>query len=396
MTLPFAPTIRRSRRIRLGVATALPVALVASLAVTAPAASANPPAPHDPRGRLWSATAASGGQIRLQGWATDPDTTRNVTVLVLRDGRWAAQTQTSVLRPKVAARHHSGPTPGFDITVAVPATGVHTFCVAARNVGAGIARVLGCVATPLGTKLTGASLAAHNPRGMLSWARASATRFRVTGWAAEPDFLAGRIVAVLYLDGHAAMTVNTHRATAAERAAGAGRRGAFDISVRVRPGAHIGCVWAVNTGLGANRLLGCAARDTRGRAGARAVTVPRINKKVVREAKTHLGQRYVWGAEGPKKFDCSGLVMYSYHKAGYSTPRIAEDQFAAARVIPASRAVAGDLVFYHDGTGYVYHVGIYLRPLETVAAIDPQDGVAYQHIWDTSSSSLSYGSFTHT
>jgi cell wall-associated NlpC family hydrolase len=388
MTLPSARTTRRA-----AIAAVTSVALATTLAVLAPAAGANPPAAHDPRGKLWSATAVPGGMIRLQGWATDPDTTGNVTVLVLRDGRWAAQAATAVPRPKVAARYHSGPTPGFDITVAAPASGVHTLCVAAQNVGAGITRILGCVATPLGTRLTGAQLAAHNPQGRVTWAYASPGAFRMTGWAAEPDYWYGRIVAVLYLDGHPAKTVNTHLASAAQRAAGAGRRGAFDISVPVRSGAHIGCVWAVNTGFGTNELLGCAARDTRGRAGSGTVAVSKINRKVVREAKKHLGQRYVWGAEGPKTFDCSGLVMYSYHKAGYATPRIAEDQFAAARLIPASRAVWGDLVFYHDSTGYVYHVGIYLHPLETIAAADPKDGVIYQHVSDPT---VTYGSFTHT
>jgi hypothetical protein len=41
----------------------------------------------------------------------------------------------------------------------------------------------------------------------------------------------------------------------------------------------------------------------------------------------------------------------------------------------------------------VYHVGIYLHPLETIAAADPKDGVIYQHISDPT---VTYGSFTHT
>jgi cell wall-associated NlpC family hydrolase len=56
--------------------------------------------------------------------------------------------------------------------------------------------------------------------------------------------------------------------------------------------------------------------------------------------------------------------------------------------------VPGDLVFYHDTEGDVYHVGIYLSPGMTVAAIDTAEGVNYQKIWDPSSAT--YGSFTHT
>jgi cell wall-associated NlpC family hydrolase len=146
-------------------------------------------------------------------------------------------------------------------------------------------------------------------------------------------------------------------------------------------------------GFGANSFLGCRTADTRGPGGTGPVTTPALNQKVVTEAKRHIGQPYVWGATGPNSFDCSGLVMYAYGKFGRTTPRISEDQFTAARSIPASRAVPGDLVFYFDSTGDVYHAGIYLSPGKTVAAIDEQEGVNYQNIWDPSSTA--YGSFTH-
>jgi cell wall-associated NlpC family hydrolase len=42
----------------------------------------------------------------------------------------------------------------------------------------------------------------------------------------------------------------------------------------------------------------------------------------------------------------------------------------------------------------VYHVGIYISPGRTIAAIDESQGVAYQTIWDPSSAT--YGSFTHS
>ncbi len=71
----------------------------------------------------------------------------------------------------------------------------------------------------------------------------------------------------------------------------------------------------------------------------------------------------MWAAAGPRAFDCSGLVVYSYGKAGMSgIYHQSQVQFNDAFAIPASRAVPGDLVFYHDSTGSVYHVGIYLSP----------------------------------
>ena len=39
---------------------------------------------------------------------------------------------------------------------------------------------------------------------------------------------------------------------------------------------------------------------------------------IVKCARNQIGKPYVWGAEGPNSFDCSGLVMYCYEKCGYS------------------------------------------------------------------------------
>jgi cell wall-associated NlpC family hydrolase len=394
MTLP-EPTVPSRRRLAtLGLAVLTPVTLVGALALSTHAAAANPPMPHDPIGQVEHITANANGSAQVVGWAADPDTTANANLLGLVDGHIASRAVTSVARPAIARKNHTGATPGFNFAVPLPATGVHVLCIAVRNVSQGIPRVLGCVATPLGKKLTASQVAARSPHGVVSVAKASSSTIQVTGWAADPDFKRAHVVAVLYVDGLSAQTVNTKVASAAQTAAGSGPYGAFAFNVPVASGAHNACVWLVNTGLGANTSLGCTPLDTRGAAGTGKLTTPAINKKVVKEAKKHIGQRYVWGAEGPKTFDCSGLVMYSYHKAGYSTPRIAQDQFAAARVIPSTRAVPGDLVFYHDSVGAVYHVGIYLAPLDTVAAIDESEGIAHQHIWDPSSAT--YGSFTHT
>jgi cell wall-associated NlpC family hydrolase len=275
----------------------------------------------------------------------------------------------------------------------VPA-GAHTVCVVARNTaGAGTEAALKCFPTPLGTKLSTAQLAAHNPIGAVTYAGVSSRSMHVQGWTSDPDWIPSPLVAVLYVDGHSAATVTTKRYPL-PRPAAAGPLSRFDITVPVSSGSHLGCVWVVNVGLGKNSFLGCRALDTRGRAATGAVPHPALNAKVAAEAKRHIGQRYVWGATGPKTFDCSGLVWYSYRKNGFTPMRISEDQFTQARLIPASRAVPGDLVFYHDTEGDVYHVGIYLSPGKTVAAIDESEGVNYQMIWDPSSTT--YGSFTHS
>jgi cell wall-associated NlpC family hydrolase len=84
-----------------------------------------------------------------------------------------------------------------------------------------------------------------------------------------------------------------------------------------------------------------------------------IGKKVIAVADNYRGVPYVRGGTSPRGFDCSGYTQYVYSQLGISLPRVADAQAHSA--VPVRRAFAkpGDLVFYHSGSGYVYHVGIY-------------------------------------
>jgi hypothetical protein len=373
---------------------AVVIALCAALlpVVLATPAGASPPGPHDPFGKVRRVSAVTGG-LRFTGWALDPDElASNIEVGTLVDGlTWTSFRPTSRPNAAVTTNYDAGPTPGFSITSPIDSK-PHTVCLIARNVDAGLDTVLNCVPTPLGTTLTSAQVAARNPLGRIEKSGARPASMHFAGWATDPDFVRRKATVVLYLDGSPAATVNTG-AYLGTRPDGAGPRSAFDIRVPVGRGTHIGCLWSVNIGIGNNTFLGCRAHDTRGRAGTDPVEVPKLNSQVVTEAKRHIGQPYVWGAAGPRTFDCSGLVTFSYGKFGFVTPRVSEDQARAARLVPPSRAVPGDLVFMHDDVGDVYHVGIYLSPGRTVAAIDESSGVDYQKIWDPSI--VTYGSFTH-
>ncbi len=70
------------------------------------------------------------------------------------------------------------------------------------------------------------------------------------------------------------------------------------------------------------------------------------------------GKPYVYGAEGPYSFDCSGLVQYVFKQLGKSLPRTAEQQFNVTTRVPQSGKQPGDLIFY-GSPGNVTHVGIY-------------------------------------
>lgn len=91
------------------------------------------------------------------------------------------------------------------------------------------------------------------------------------------------------------------------------------------------------------------------------MTAPQITTALT-AAIGKLGRPYVWGAEGPDSFDCSGLVQWAYAQAGIKVPRVTHQQFVSGPQIPLAQAQPGDLLFWrHDPTnpGYVSHVAIY-------------------------------------
>lgn len=85
-----------------------------------------------------------------------------------------------------------------------------------------------------------------------------------------------------------------------------------------------------------------------------------IADDVVDRAARLIGRPYVWGAEGPDSFDCSGLTQYVYQQIGIELPRRAIQQStfgdAAGR-----RLERGDLLFFADDgrQSLVTHVGLY-------------------------------------
>ncbi|MGW4639269.1 C40 family peptidase [Sphaerisporangium sp. NPDC004334] len=79
-------------------------------------------------------------------------------------------------------------------------------------------------------------------------------------------------------------------------------------------------------------------------------------------AASKLGRPYVWGAEGPDTFDCSGLVQWAFAQAGVRMPRVTHQQWVTGPQIPLSQAQPGDLLFWRSdptNPGYISHVAIY-------------------------------------
>lgn len=88
-----------------------------------------------------------------------------------------------------------------------------------------------------------------------------------------------------------------------------------------------------------------------------------IPARAVALVRSRIGAPYVWGAEGPDAFDCSGLVLWVYQQLGLQTPRTAQQQFEWAAPIEPSQLQPGDLVFYENtypAPERITHVGIYV------------------------------------
>jgi peptidoglycan DL-endopeptidase CwlO len=108
-----------------------------------------------------------------------------------------------------------------------------------------------------------------------------------------------------------------------------------------------------------------------------------IGQKAVYLASLQAGKPYVYGAEGPSSFDCSGLVQYVFKQLGRSLPRTAEEQYEATTRVSQYNKEIGDLIFF--GTpGNIYHVGIYAGDGKMWAAPHSGATVSLVTIWSTS------------
>jgi cell wall-associated NlpC family hydrolase len=88
-------------------------------------------------------------------------------------------------------------------------------------------------------------------------------------------------------------------------------------------------------------------------------------QQIVRIARAQLGDPWRYGATGPSAFDCSGLVIYSYKKAGdgaairagtLRTARSIYLYFKSRGKASRTNPRIGDLVVW----GYGSHIGIYI------------------------------------
>ena len=96
-----------------------------------------------------------------------------------------------------------------------------------------------------------------------------------------------------------------------------------------------------------------------------AATTTTEAQQIIRIARAQLGDHWRYGATGPRAFDCSGLVVYAFRKAGDARAIHTDTCGRPARSTAGSRHTArpagptrriGDLVVWGGGT----HIGIYI------------------------------------
>ena len=103
------------------------------------------------------------------------------------------------------------------------------------------------------------------------------------------------------------------------------------------------------------------AKESKSKA-QKARTKANINK-MIEVAKSKLGCKYVLGAEGPKQFDCSGLVYYCLKEAGSNRRRLNAAGYSRVsdweKISSINSLKKGDLIcFYSDDYSKVGHIGI--------------------------------------
>ncbi|MEV4868624.1 C40 family peptidase [Streptomyces syringium] len=91
-------------------------------------------------------------------------------------------------------------------------------------------------------------------------------------------------------------------------------------------------------------------------------------EKAVTFAFQQVGKPYVWGAEGPGSYDCSGLASRAWSHAGVLIPRTSQEQWRKLARIPLDALRPGDLIiYYRDAT----HVAIYIGDGQVIHAPRP-------------------------
>ena len=105
----------------------------------------------------------------------------------------------------------------------------------------------------------------------------------------------------------------------------------------------------------------------------------------IKEVKS--GKPYVWGAQGPNSYDCSGLVYAAYKNAGLTWTTWSRLNaalfFVATKRVPLAELQPGDLVFwsYNGSVQAIHHIAIYAGNNMVWEARNTRAGLKYSSIY---------------
>lgn len=84
---------------------------------------------------------------------------------------------------------------------------------------------------------------------------------------------------------------------------------------------------------------------------------PTNGYKVASFACRQAGKPYVWAADGPSSYDCSGLTLAAWKQVGVYLPHQSRAQRASIPYVSRANLRLGDLVFYYNP---IHHVAVYV------------------------------------
>jgi len=151
---------------------------------------------------------------------------------------------------------------------------------------------------------------------------------------------------------------------------------------------------------GLSSLSGGGSSSGGGAAGALGGVSPNLPtgesagvQKLLQAATAQQGKPYVFGAAGPDKFDCSGLVSYALKQAGSNVPRLTaagyQEHYKDSRV-DRNNLKPGDLLFFWSPNdrgipqGKATHVEIYLGNGMSMGTDSAKEGARIEPVnWST-------------
>ncbi|MEV6967491.1 NlpC/P60 family protein [Hamadaea sp. NPDC051192] len=177
---------------------------------------------------------------------------------------------------------------------------------------------------------------------------------------------------------YASVSASASGAASASTSASTSASGAAGVGSAASAAASAAAAAAAKKAAAARAAAAAAAK----KAAATAIASTKA-ATVLREVAKLKGSPYVFGATGPRTFDCSGLTQFVYAKIGVKLVNYVPTQLDKAKVVPHSKQRPGDLIFFLSGD-FAYHVGIYAGNHKMWDAPTEGQTVGLHEIWDDS------------